>query len=86
MFEVQVVAREAVKAVKPILDAVKDGEVKDQLKRASLSVLCRARHKTLYTDQATDYSRFSRGSDYSAYTITLSSEAVLERGIKPRSA
>ena len=39
MFEVQVVAREAVKSVKPILDAVKDGEVKDQLKRASLSVV-----------------------------------------------
>jgi len=39
MFEVQVVAREAVKSVKPILDAVKDAEVKDQLKRASLSVV-----------------------------------------------
>jgi len=39
MFEVQVVAREAVKSVKPILDLVKDGEVKDQLKRASLSVV-----------------------------------------------
>ena len=39
MFEVQVVAREAVKSVKPILDAVKDPEVRDQLKRASLSVV-----------------------------------------------
>lgn len=39
MFEAVVVAREAVRAVKPILDAVKDGEVKDQLKRASLSVV-----------------------------------------------
>ena len=32
-------AREAVKSVKPILDAVKDGEIRDQLKRASLSVV-----------------------------------------------
>jgi len=39
MFEVQVVAREAVKSVKPILDAIKDAETRDQLKRASLSVV-----------------------------------------------
>jgi len=39
MFEVQVVAREMVKAVKPIMDRVKDGETKDQLKRASISVV-----------------------------------------------
>lgn len=39
MFEAVVVAREAVRAVKPILDATKDGEIRDQLKRASLSVV-----------------------------------------------
>ena len=39
MFEVQVVAREAVKSVKPILDVVKDAEIRDQLKRASISVV-----------------------------------------------
>jgi four helix bundle protein len=39
MFEVQVVAREMVKAVKPVMDRVKDAEVKDQLRRASVSVL-----------------------------------------------
>ena len=39
MFAAVVVAREAVCSVKPILDAVKDGEVRDQLKRASLSVV-----------------------------------------------
>ena len=39
MFEVQVVAREAVKSVKPILDAIKDAETRDQLKSASLSVV-----------------------------------------------
>jgi four helix bundle protein len=39
MFECQVVAREMVTAVKPIMDRTKDSEVRDQLKRASLSVL-----------------------------------------------
>ena len=39
MFECQVVARQMVVAVKPIMDRVRDSEVRDQLKRASLSVL-----------------------------------------------
>jgi len=39
MFECQVVARQMVIAVKPVMDRVKDAEVRDQLKRASLSVL-----------------------------------------------
>lgn len=39
MFECQVVARQMVGAVKPVIDRVKDGEVKDQLKRASVSVV-----------------------------------------------
>ena len=39
MFECQVVARQMVTAVKPIMDRTRDAEVRDQLKRASLSVL-----------------------------------------------
>ena len=39
MFECQVVARQMVTAVKPVMDRVKDAEVRDQLKRVSLSVL-----------------------------------------------
>jgi four helix bundle protein len=39
MFECQVVARQMVTAVKPIMDRTKDSEVRDQMKRASVSVL-----------------------------------------------
>ena len=38
MFEVQVVARAMCKEVKPVMDRVKDPEIKDQLRRAAISV------------------------------------------------
>lgn len=39
MFEVREVARQACKAAKPIFDAAKDAETKDQLRRAALSMV-----------------------------------------------
>ena len=38
-FEALIVARQAVGAVKPVIDAAKDAELRDQLRRASLSAL-----------------------------------------------
>ena len=38
-FEALMVARKAVGAVKPVIDAAKDAELRDQLRRASLSAL-----------------------------------------------